>query len=103
RRFLKVLVLAAVNIRPLSVFWHATYHVRRSMTCREEQCQIVRRVHESRGCCGARSHADPTIGYAGRGKRYPMREVCRLVKQGEQKSSEDHGSDVAGGLSHDWQ
>ena len=65
--------------------------------------QVVACVHE--GCSGGRAgcHADPAIRYARRGKRYPMRQVGRLVKKRKQKCSENHRSEVAGGLSQERQ
>src|ERR1035441_5938653 len=49
--------------------------------CGEEESQIVRRMHERPGGCGTRSHTDPAIGETCRDKRYPVRQVGRLVKK----------------------
>jgi hypothetical protein len=38
----------------------------------EKKNQVVCRMHKRPSGGGARSHANPTIGYTGCGKRYPM-------------------------------
>ena len=65
---------------------------------REEKSQVVGGMPERPGGGGARSHANPAIGYTCGVKGYPMRHVDRLVKKRKQNRSKDHRYSAAGGL-----